>query len=132
MIAIGRDDDRAEHGEQRAVRELVERGVERDGDEIAGNEPQQVEVEVARGLAGLALGELVRDGGEDGERRPVHHGGAEAAHQPGAGAVVGEDGQIDDVLDDREAGADGEAGDDRVELVADAVEAEEQDDDRAP
>ena len=48
------------------------------------------------GLASFALGQLVGDGGEDGERRAVHHRRAEPAHQPTAGAIVGEDGQIED------------------------------------
>ena len=127
-----RENRGADHRQQRPVGELVEGGVDRDRDEIAGDEPPQVEIEIARRLARLALGKLVRDGGEDGERRAVHDRGAEAAHQPGAGAVIGEEDQIDDVLDDREAGADREAGDDRVELVADAVEAEEADRSRSP
>ena len=88
-----------------------------------------MEVEVARGFARLALGELVRDGGEERERGAVHHRCAKPAHDPRARAIIGEAQQIDDVLEDRETGADGEAGDDRVELVADAVEAEESDDD---
>ena len=106
--------------------------MERDRGEIAGDEPQQVEVEVAGRFASLALGEFVRGCGEHGERRAVHHRGSEAAHQPRARAVIGQVDQIEDVLDNRKTGADGEPGNDRVELVADAVHAEEHDHDRPP
>ena len=57
------DDHRPEHRHQRPVGELVERDVERDRGEIAGDEPQQVEVEVAGRFASLALGEFVPDRG---------------------------------------------------------------------
>ena len=40
-----------------------------------------------------------------------------------------EDGEIDDVLDDGETGADRKAGDYRIKLVADAVHSEERDHD---
>ena len=105
--------------------------MQRDRDQIAGDEPPQVEVEIAGGFPRLALGELVRDRGEKRERGPVHHRCAEPADHPGTRSVIGKAQQIDDVLDDRETGADGEAGNDGVELVADAVEAEEEDDGEA-
>ena len=69
------------------------------------------------------------DRGEDRRGRAVHDRGAEAAHHPRAGAVIREMRQIEDILDHRKTGADGEAGNDRVELVADAVEPEQADDD---
>ena len=76
---------------QRPVGELVERRVDRDRNQIARQEPPQVKVEVASGLARLALGELVGDRGKDRERRAMHDRGAEAANEPGAGAVIGEE-----------------------------------------
>jgi len=75
-----------------------------------------------------AFRELVRDCGHYGERRTMHHCRAEAPHEPRARPVVGKPDEIDDVLDHREAGADREPGDDRVELVADAVHPEERHD----
>ena len=60
----------------------------------------------------------------------MHDGGAETTHQPGADAVLRVRHQVEDVLNHREAGADGESGNDRVELVADPVETEEQDHDQ--
>ena len=90
-----------------------------------------MKVKFIRRLASLALRELMRDRGHDGERRAVHHRGAEAADQPGARAISGEAKEVDDVLDHGEAGADRESGDHRVELEADAVHPEEHDDHRA-
>ena len=126
-----REHGRAHHRQQRSVGELVEKRVQRDRDQIARRKPPQVKVEIARGFARLALGELVRDRGEEGERGSVHHRRAKPADDPRTRTIIGEAHQVDDVLEDRETGADGETRDDRVELVADAVEAEEGDDDHA-
>ena len=60
----------------------------------------------------------------------MHYRGAEAAYKPCARSIIWIDGQIDDVLDHRETGPDGKSGYDCIKLVADAVEAEEQDDAR--
>jgi hypothetical protein len=73
----------------------------------------------------------MRGRGEDGERHPVHHRRAEPAHEPRARAIFRQAHEVDDVLDDREAGPDGKARDDRVELEADAVQSEQPDDDEA-
>ena len=66
---------------------------------------------------------------EDRGRAAVHDRRAEAAHDPGADAGVLDDLQEVDVLDERESGADGEAEDRRVDEEADAMRADQRDDD---
>ena len=64
-------------------------GVDGDGNQIAGHEPEQAEIEVGDGATRLALGEFVGGGGEDRAGRAVHHGRAEAAHHPDVGRHSG-------------------------------------------
>src|SRR4029078_11284377 len=62
----GGEQSGAEHGEEGAVRELVEHGMDPGGNDEARDEPPGAEVEIAGGFAGLALRKLMRDRGEDG------------------------------------------------------------------
>ena len=64
-------------------------------------------------------------------RSAVHERGAEAAHDPGAHARLGSEVQVVQVLGQREARADGEAVDRRVDEEADAVHAYQCEDDQA-
>ena len=68
---------------------------------------------------GMSIGERLRDDREDRRRRAVQHRGAEPAHEPQHQRRVAERAQVDDVLDEREAGADGEAQHRRVDEESD-------------
>ena len=68
----------------------------------------------------MALGRGLRQHGEHGRRRAVQHGRAEPAHQPQHEPGPGQHAQVLQVLDDGEAGADGESELGGIDRKADA------------
>ena len=114
--------DRRELGRKE---EVVERRVQHDGDRDSragtrvGPRPP------------LALQHREPHHREDRGRAAVHDRRAEAAHDPRPDAGVGNLVQIEEVLDHREAGADGEAEDRGVDEETDAMRADQHHDDHA-
>ena len=115
----------AERRELRRQEQVVERRVQHDGDrETRAGTPAR-----PRALHPLQAREAHHR--EDRGRAAVHDRGAEAAHDPRPHAGVGNLLQVEEVLDDREAGADREAEDRRIDEEADAMRADQDDDDQA-
>ncbi len=81
------------------------------------------------GLAALVERRHAEDR-EDGGRPAVHHGGAEAAHDPRPGARIRREVQVQEVLDHRESRADREPEDRGIDQESDPVCTHQQRDDQ--
>ena len=101
---------------------MIERRVQRDGEREAREKRHERDPR-------LPLQHREPHHREDRRRAAVHDRRAEAAHDPGADAGIGNQLLVVDVLDNREAGADGEAEDRRVDEEADPMRADQRNDD---
>ncbi len=105
---------------------MVEQHVDQAGRDIAGQKPERVEPEFGAAPPRRALAKLMHRRRQDRGCRPVHDRRPEPAHHPHRRGQFGIAPQVEDILDDRETGADGEARNDRIQLEADAVAGEQQ------
>ncbi len=113
-----------DHRQHRLPGQVVEGRMDGDRHNEARQEHPGIEPRVAALPVRQMLGELVGDHREQRRGSAVHHRRTEAAHYPDAEVGLREEHQQVAVLEHREPGADGEAGDGSVQLEAHPVQRE--------